>query len=202
MSIGADLEFLLQLADAGDADPMLRWVEVFSNEHPVEIEIGIGKGRFILDAARRREDVNYVGVEWAMKYLRMAHARCVRRELSNLRFVRADAREFVEFFVPERSVNAYHIYFPDPWPKKRHHKRRLFNREFLNEVERTLIPGGLLWLATDFAEYFEVMEDVLRESDRLQEIDRVWDGAKTNYEEKYLAVGKPIYRCVLQFQID
>jgi tRNA (guanine-N7-)-methyltransferase len=202
MSIGADLEFLLQLADAGDADPMLRWVEVFSNEHPVEIEIGIGKGRFILDAARRREDVNYVGVEWAMKYLRMAHARCVRRELSNLRFVRADAREFVEFFVPERSVNAYHIYFPDPWPKKRHHKRRLFNREFLNEVERTLIPGGLLWLATDFAEYFEVMEDVLRESDRLQEIDRVWDGAKTNYEEKYLAVGKPIYRRVLQFQID
>jgi tRNA (guanine-N7-)-methyltransferase len=202
MSIGADLEFLLQLADAGDADPMLRWVEVFSNEHPVEIEIGIGKGRFILDAARRREDVNYVGVEWAMKYLRMAHARCVRRELSNLRFVRADAREFVEFFVPERSVNAYHIYFPDPWPKKRHHKRRLFNREFLNEVERTLIPGGLLWLATDFAEYFEVMEDVLRESDRLREIDRVWDGAKTNYEEKYLAVGKPIYRRVLQFQID
>lgn len=202
MSIGADLEFLLQLADAGDADPMLRWMEVFSNEHPVEIEIGIGKGRFILDAARRREDVNYVGVEWAMKYLRMAHARCVRRELSNLRFVRADAREFVEFFVPERSVNAYHIYFPDPWPKKRHHKRRLFNREFLNEVERTLIPGGLLWLATDFAEYFEVMEDVLRESDRLREIDRVWDGAKTNYEEKYLAVGKPIYRRVLQFQID
>ncbi len=202
MSIGADLEFLLQLADAGDADPMLRWVEVFSNEHPVEIEIGIGKGRFILDAARRREDVNYVGVEWAMKYLRMAHARCVRRELSNLRFVRADAREFVEFFVPERSVNAYHIYFPDPWPKKRHHKRRLFNREFLNEVERTLMPGGLLWLATDFAEYFEVMEDVLRESDRLREIDRVWDGAKTNYEEKYLAVGKPIYRRVLQFQID
>ncbi len=202
MSIGADLEFLLQLADAGDADPMLRWMEVFSNEHPVEIEIGIGKGRFILDAARRREDVNYVGVEWAMKYLRMAHARCVRRELSNLRFVRADAREFVEFFVPERSVNAYHIYFPDPWPKKRHHKRRLFNREFLNEVERTLMPGGLLWLATDFAEYFEVMEDVLRESDRLREIDRVWDGAKTNYEEKYLAVGKPIYRRVLQFQID
>ncbi len=202
MSIGADLEFLLQLADAGDADPMLRWVEVFSNEHPVEIEIGIGKGRFILDAARRREDVNYVGVEWAMKYLRMAHARCVRRELSNLRFVRADAREFVEFFVPERSVNAYHIYFPDPWPKKRHHKRRLFNREFLNEVERTLMPGGLLWLATDFAEYFEVMEDVLRESDRLRETDRVWDGAKTNYEEKYLAVGKPIYRRVLQFQID
>lgn len=202
MSIGADLEFLLQLADAGDADPMLRWMEVFSNEHPVEIEIGIGKGRFILDAARRREDVNYVGVEWAMKYLRMAHARCVRRELSNLRFVRADAREFVEFFVPERSVNAYHIYFPDPWPKKRHHKRRLFNREFLNEVERTLMPGGLLWLATDFAEYFEVMEDVLRESDRLRETDRVWDGAKTNYEEKYLAVGKPIYRRVLQLQID
>ena len=117
MPNGADLELLLQLADVGDADPMLKWVEVFDGEKPVEIEIGIGKGRFLIDAAKRREDIHYVGVEWAMKYVRMAHDRCMRRGLSNVRFVRADAREFIEFFVPERSVNAYHIYFPDPWPK-------------------------------------------------------------------------------------
>ena len=109
------------------------------------------------------------------------------------------SREFVEFFVPEKSVNAYHIYFPDPWPKKRHHKRRLFNREFLSEVERTLVPGGRLWLATDFGEYFDVMVEVLAQSHSMREVEAEWVGAKTNYEEKYLAVGKPIYRRVLEF---
>ena len=101
--------------------------------------------------------------------------------------------------MPEKSVNAYHIYFPDPWPKKRHHKRRLFNREFLSEVERTLVPGGRLWLATDFGEYFDVMVEVLAQSHSMREVEAEWVGAKTNYEEKYLAVGKPIYRRVLEF---
>lgn len=199
MPTGADLELLLQLADVGDADPMLRWIEIFGCDKPVEIEIGIGKGRFLIDAALRREDVHYVGVEWAMKYVRMAHDRCVRRGLSNVRFVRADAREFVEFFVPARSVSAYHIYFPDPWPKKRHHKRRLFDLAFLSEVERTLVQGGRLWLATDFGEYFDVMVDVLSQSHSMREVEAQWEGAKTNYEEKYLAEGKPIYRRILEF---
>lgn len=202
MPIGADLELLLQLTDIDEVDPTLDWADVFSDEHPVEVEIGIGKGRFLIDSAQRRSGVNFVGVEWAMKYLRMAHARCVRRALKNVRFVRADAREFVEFFIPARSVQAYHIYFPDPWPKKRHHKRRLFNPEFLAEVERTLIPGGHLWLATDFSEYFDVMLEVLDGSRRLHPVEVEWDGAKTNYEEKYIAAGKPIYRRVLQSSPD
>jgi tRNA G46 methylase TrmB len=88
MSIGADLELLLQLADIDDVDPVIRWFEVFANEKPIEIEIGIGKGRFLVDAADRRPDANFVGVEWAMKYLRMAHARSVRSGLDNMRFVR------------------------------------------------------------------------------------------------------------------
>ena len=95
MPIGADLELLLQLADVGDGDTTLDWMEVFGDEKPVEIEIGIGKGRFLIDAAVRRDDIHFVGIEWAMKYVRMAHARCMRRGLSNVRFVRADAREFV-----------------------------------------------------------------------------------------------------------
>ncbi|MFT5088495.1 MAG: tRNA (guanine-N7-)-methyltransferase [Candidatus Latescibacterota bacterium] len=198
MSIGADLELLLQLADIDDVDPVIRWFEVFANEKPIEIEIGIGKGRFLVDAADRRPDANFVGVEWAMKYLRMAHARSVRSGLDNMRFVRADAREFVEFFVPSATVQAYHIYFPDPWPKKRHHKRRLFNDGFLREIERTLVSGGRLWLATDFADYYEAMLDVLGRSEILHEIEVDWEGARTNYEEKYLAAGKPIFRRVME----
>lgn len=197
MPIGADLELLLQLADIDDADPVIRWSEIFADEKPIEIEIGIGKGRFLIDAAERRSETNFVGVEWAMKYLRLAHNRSVRKGLENVRFVRADAREFVEFFVPSASVQAYHIYFPDPWPKKRHHKRRLFNESFLREIERTLVSGGQLWLATDFADYYEVMVDLLDLSETMYEIEVDWQGARTNYEKKYLAAGKPIYRRVM-----
>ncbi len=198
MPIGADLEWLLQLADIDDADPVIRWSEIFAVEQPIEIEIGTGKGRFLIDAAERRPGTNFVGVEWAMRYLRMAHSRNVRRGVDNVRFVRADAREFVEFFVPSASVQAYHIYFPDPWPKKRHHKRRLFNEGFLREIERTLVSGGQLWLATDFFDYYEVMIDILGLSEMMYEVEVDWQGARTNYEEKYLAVGKPIYRRVMQ----
>ena len=188
----------LALPDSGDGDPMLDWWKVFGNDRPVEVELGIGKGRFLIDAAERMAEVNFVGVEWAAKYLRIARYRAERRNLDNMRFVRTDAREFVEFFVATESVQAYHIYFPDPWPKKRHHKRRLFDEDFVREVERTLDWEGCLWLATDFVEYFEVMLESLETSRHLKEVDREWVGARTNYEQKYLAQGKPIHRLVLQ----
>ena len=191
-------EGFLALPDNPDQDPMLDWREVFDNDQPVEIEIGIGKGRFIIDAASRRPTVNFVGVEWAAKYLRIARQRAARRNLGNVRFAHLDAREFVEFFVATASVRAYHIYFPDPWPKKRHHKRRLFNEEFLREVERTLCVGGQLWLATDYADYFDVMLAALETSPCLVETDVEWLGVRTNYEDKFLAQGKPIYRRVME----
>ena len=179
-------------------DPVLEWQAVFGNSHPVEIELGIGKGRFVIDAARRNPHLNYVGVERAAKYLRLAHSRSLKRGLENIRFARVDAQEFVEFFVASESLSAVHLYFPDPWPKKRHHKRRLFKEEFLREVERTLEPGGHLWLATDHAGYFEAMELVLSVSELLCEVDLAWDGVKTNYEEKYASRGREIHRRILR----
>jgi tRNA (guanine-N7-)-methyltransferase len=135
-------ELLLKLEEPAEQDPVLDWEAVFGNRQPVEIEIGIGKGRYLIAAAQAQPQTNFVGVEWASKYLRIALDRGQKRRLSNLRLVRADAREFVEFFVPAASARAFHLYFPDPWPKKRHHKRRLFNASFLNEVARALEPGG------------------------------------------------------------
>ena len=189
---------MLELSDAGCEDPMLDWEVVFGNRNPVEIELGIGKGRFIIDAARRRPETNFCGVEWAGKYLRLAEKRCIRQGLKNLRFAKTDAREFVEFFVPSASLQALHIYFPDPWPKKKHHKRRLFRDSFLPEIERTLKVGGQLWVATDHAEYFEAMQEVLATSKAFVEIEAQWEGARTNYEEKYLQQGKPINRVVME----
>ena len=189
---------LLELEDIDRKDPMLNWECVFGNGHPVEMEIGIGKGRFLIDAAQRLPQVNFVGIEWAAKYLRIAHERSSKRGLANIRLARVDAREFVEFFVPAASLQAAHIYFPDPWPKKRHHKRRLFNAAFLREIERTLQPGGRLWLATDYAEYFEAMLETLAESDCLEAIQAEWPAVRTNYEDKYVNQGKEIFRRVLE----
>ena len=189
---------ILDLEARSDGDPVFDFEQLFGNANEVEIELGIGKGRFLIDAAQRHADRNYFGVEWASKYLRIAHQRCLKRQLSNVRLARADAREFVEFFLPADSINACHIYFPDPWPKKRHHKRRLVNSGFIAEIERTLIPGGRLWMATDHDEYFGVMLEVLGEFPRLRGVDAEWEGVPTNYEEKYLARGRVINRKVVE----
>ncbi len=189
---------ILALEERCEGDPVLDFEYLFGNANDVEVELGIGKGRFLIDAAQCNENTNYFGVEWASKYLRIAHQRCLRRQLRNVRLARADAREFVEFFLPADSIKAYHIYFPDPWPKNRHHKRRLINSEFIAEIERTLIPGGRLWMATDHVEYFEVMLEVLGKFPRLRAVEAEWEGVPTNYEEKYQARGMVINRQVVE----
>ena len=190
---------LLGLDEETDQDPVLDLESRFGNSHPVELELGIGKGRFLLDAALQHPEVNYIGVEQAVKYLRLAHARALRRGCINLRFVHGDAREFVEFFLAGASVRAIHIYFPDPWPKKRHHKRRLLDDAFLAEAERVLTPGGRLWLATDHDGYFESILEVLeRFRDLLVPVEAEWEGVSTNYEDKFVGQGKPIHRRVLE----
>ena len=194
-----EVESLLVPLDAeADQDPVLDLAALFGNRHPVELELGIGKGRFLLDAALHHPEVNYIGVEQAARYLRLAHARALRRGCTNLRLVHGDAREFVEFFLAGASVRAIHVYFPDPWPKKRHHKRRLLDEPFLAEVERVLQPGGRLWIATDHDGYFEAILEVLdRYRDLLVPVEAVWDGVSTNYEDKFVGQGKAIHRRVL-----
>ena len=195
MAIHPD-DLLLQLDDSEDLETFLCWDQVFGNGNPVQVEIGIGKGRFLIESAQRFPAVNFLGIEWASKYLRIARDRSLKRGLGNVRFVRTDAKEFVEFFVPASSIAAYHIYFPDPWPKKRHHKRRLLDPPFVAEVERTLAEDGKLWVATDHLEYFEVMVAATEASKDLAEVHALWPEIATNYETKYLALGKPIHRRV------
>src|SRR5438552_13502119 len=101
------------------------WFALFGNDHPVELEIGIGKGTFLLDQARARPEVNFIGIEWARWFWRYASDRIRRAGCTNARTVRAEAGFFLAEHVPDASLSVVHVYFPDPWPKKRHHKRRL-----------------------------------------------------------------------------
>lgn len=191
---------LIPLVDESDDDPILDLDGLFPTAQPVEIELGFGKGRFLLDAATRRRQHNFIGVEVAGKYLRLAHERACRRQLDNLRFVHGDAREFVEFFLPAESVHAAHVYFPDPWPKKKHHKRRLLDTEFLLEAWRVLEPGGHLWIATDHDDYFEAILEALDpfEGNQVDVVEATWDGPTTNYEDKFVRRGSSIHRRVLR----
>ena len=114
-----------------DLQGKIDFAQVFGRCGPVHIEIGSGKGTFLVNQAQAQPEVNFLGIEWARKYYRYVVDRIGRRGLTNVRMLRADAATFLRDFVPEESVDCFHIYFPDPWPKKRHHKRRLLQSDNL-----------------------------------------------------------------------
>lgn len=177
----------------------LNWGELFGNANPVELEIGMGKGTFITEQAKARPEVNFFGIEWARWFWRYASDRLRRNGCLNARTVRAEASYFLTEFVPAGSISVLHIYFPDPWPKKRHHKRRLVQEKFMPLAERVLAPGGRLQVVTDHQDYFEQIDAVVRGSGlRVVEYNRPGSADEgefvgTNFERKYRREGRPFY---------
>jgi tRNA (guanine-N7-)-methyltransferase len=183
----------------------LNWPKIFGNERPVEVEIGFGKGLFLLTEATSRPAVNFVGVEIARKYQLFAATRMAKRGLTNVRLAKADARLFLRDGVPSESCQAVHVYFPDPWWKKRHLRRRVFTLEFAAQCERVLRPAGCLHLATDVAEYFSVMVAAISSATRLKQLPTPGGKAPahdmdylTNFERKSAKAGRPISRAVFE----
>jgi tRNA (guanine-N7-)-methyltransferase len=171
------------------------WSDVFPVERPVEIEIGIGKGRFLLDAAEKRPEINHLGVEWANKYLRFAESRAQRRGLDNVRFVRVDAREMMAS-IPDRSVETFYVFYPDPWPKKRHHKRRFLREDMAAELARVLVDGGKLHVATDHADYWEALQPVFDDHAEFERQDS-FGGPEFPVEE-----GQPLTHFEIKYAVE
>jgi tRNA (guanine-N7-)-methyltransferase len=175
------------------------WGALFGNEHSVEMEIGMGKGTFMTEQAKARPEVNFFGIEWAMWFWKYASDRLRRNGCTNARTVRAEALYFLREFVADASISVLHVYFPDPWPKKRHHKRRLVTGAFMEQVGRILAPGGRLQLVTDHADYFEQMREVVGKSAlEVVEYNRPGSAGEgefvgTNFERKYAREGRPFY---------
>ncbi|MGD0465036.1 MAG: tRNA (guanosine(46)-N7)-methyltransferase TrmB [Tepidisphaeraceae bacterium] len=175
------------------------WSELFGNENPVEVEIGMGKGTFLTDQAKARPDTNFFGIEYARWFWRYASDRLRRNGCHNAHTVRAEAGYFCKEFVADGSVSVVHIYFPDPWPKKRHHKRRLIQPGFLSEIRRVLKARGRLQIVTDHEEYFRQIQDVVNGSGmEVMEYDRpgsagAGEFAGTNFERKYRREGRPFF---------
>ena len=190
------------------------WEAFFGNAHPVEIEVGFGKGRFLLEASSRHPGVNYIGIERARKYVELTRERFAKYirhfgvdkasgTFSNVRLVWTEANYFLTRYVPVASVQAYHIYFPDPWPKKRQRKRRIFrNQDFLSALANTLkLDGGRLYIATDYKEYFSEIQERLSQVSALRLLGKNLGPDRditTNFEMKYTLEGREIYRAVYE----
>ena len=184
-----------------DIESRIDFVQIFGRIGPVHIEIGSGKGTFLVNQARARPGDNFLGIEWASKYYRLAVDRIGRWGLTNVRIIRTDAAVFLADFIADSSVECFHIYFPDPWPKKRHHKRRFICQANLEHLIRCLKTGGQLKIATDHEDYFHVIQEVITNQDKgLEEIQFLptvgadkgeWVG--TNFERKYIKDQRSIY---------
>lgn len=182
-----------------------RWPDLFGNDHPVELEIGTGKAGFLLRRAQAVPDRNFLGIEWCNQIYKYAVDRMQRWQVPNVRMLRTDADHFVRVLCPVESLQVLHVYHPDPWPKKRHHKRRLVKQPFIEAAIDRIVPGGYWRLQTDHADYFRQMTALLAEHPRLRQVEfedesfgYTPEGIATNFEIKYIREGRPIYRLALQ----
>ena len=169
------------------------WESIFGKDVPVELEIGSGKGHFLTTIAALCPDSAFVGIERSRKWALHAAIRSEKAALQNVRFVHAEAIWFMEEFVATASVTAVHIYFPDPWPKRKHEKRRIWGEAFVKEILRVLRPNGHISVATDVKAYFLAIQETLSGITVLEQtpIPRSWPA--TGYARKYLAIGRPVF---------
>jgi tRNA (guanine-N7-)-methyltransferase len=176
---------------------LLDWRAVFERDQPIEIDLGCGKGSFLLWAANMRRDRNFLGVERLLRRLRRVDRKAVRSRLNNVRLIRLEAAYLVTKLVPDGSVSDYHVLFPDPWPKRRHQARRLISPDFVTELHRTMTLGGTVNCATDHLEYFEWIQRAFQTSGRFAETEPVAlpPEARTDFEKEFVAAGKQVYRC-------
>ena len=176
---------------------------LFRTGAPLEVELGTGKGRFLIESGRRHPERNYLGLERSLSYYRVARDRIRKAGLPNVRVLRADASEFVRE-APDHSVEGLHAYFPDPWPKKKQRKRRLIDAALLSMAFRIVRPDGSLRIVTDHAEYATWIRSSLEEAIRsgVPWEEAAWEQGEipppTHYELKYLQAGREFFRIHLR----
>ncbi len=206
--VGLRAEELPSLPDNVVEEPRAGWLDArewFPDaSRPFEIEIGSGKGTFLVQQASLQPDTNFLGIEWAGEFWAYAADRVRRAAMTNVRLLHGDGGEFLHWRVVSGSVRVVHLYFPDPWPKTRHHKRRMVSERFLKDVERVLEPGGELRVVTDHDEYWAWMREHfarwLEGGAAFEEIGferphsaGAGEVVGTNFERKYRREGRPFH---------
>lgn len=182
------------------------WHKLFGNDNPIHVEIGSGKGQFIVGMAKQNPDVNFIGIEKFDSVIISALDKVLESGLANVKLLNKDAQHLEEFFA-ENELERVYLNFSDPWPKKRHEKRRLTFRAFLERYEKIMVDGGEIHLKTDnrqlfeyslvsFSQYGMLLKDVKLDLHHSEGADNVM----TEYEEKFSQQGLSIYRCEATFQ--
>ncbi len=180
-----------------------RWTEVYGSDHPIHVEIGMGKGKFLMELARRNPRVNYLGVERYSSVLLKAVQKQEEERLPNVRFLCGDALELADILSPGEAARIY-LNFSDPWPKERHAKRRLTSPRFLAVYDRILTPDGVIEFKTDNRPLFEYSLEsisaagweIIHSTFDLHHSAYAEGNVMTEYEEKFAAEGKPICKLV------
>ena len=168
--------------------------EYFGNANPVTLEIGFGDGALLVELATRHPETNFLGIEVHEPGIGHCLLEIQSRKLSNVRVMCHDATEVLKSQIQDASLGAVHLFFPDPWPKKRHHKRRIVQPGFLQLLAAKLKPGGLLHIATDWAEYAEHIQEIVGQQSSFQlSAAARGERPRSKFESRGIALGHGIF---------
>jgi len=169
---------------------------MFDRSAPLEVDLGCGKGRFLSVHASRCPERNFIGVERKMDRVRKVEKKLDRLGLTNVRLLRIEAAYFIEHLLPDACLDVLYIFYPDPWPKRRHNRRRLFSPDFMNSLTRVLSPQGIVHLSTDHLDYFDHMTKVVAKDERFVEAEPYVpdDEERTEFETTFLKLGQKANR--------
>jgi tRNA (guanine-N7-)-methyltransferase len=176
--------------------------ELFQSPQSLEVELGCGDASFLVEYARRQPAKNFIGVERLLGRLQKLDRKGRRAGLQNLRGVRIESAYFLQYLLPANSAQALHIYFPDPWPKKKHRRHRLINDHFPTLARAALAPGGQVFLRTDDADYFQQMNEVFGAAKAFESSGTPDELAEivTDFERDFNAQGIPTLRAAYQLK--
>jgi tRNA (guanine-N7-)-methyltransferase len=180
----------------------LNMAEYFPKAQPLEIELGCGDASFLVNYAQAHPERNFLGVERLGGRIRKLDRKGRRAGLANLRGARIESGYFLEYLAPPKSASALHIYFPDPWPKRKHLKNRFINERFTEIARRVLVPGGIVYLRTDHADYFEQMKSVFAAASAFHPVDTPEElsSVLTDFEAEFLKQGLKTNRAAYQLK--
>ena len=176
----------------------LEFNKVFLRLAPLEIDLGCGDGAFLAALAQENPAHNFLGIERLLGRVRSVCRKVARLDLKNARILRMQSDYAITHLLPSGSVTTFHLLFPDPWPKRRHHGRRVFTPEFVSSIHRALIAGGLFHVATDHAGYYHQIERVIAAADIFVISREQYHFPPTSFEQKYVARGLSIHRLLLR----
>ncbi|MGP8198182.1 MAG: tRNA (guanosine(46)-N7)-methyltransferase TrmB [Limisphaerales bacterium] len=190
-SLLVSLETIVEPLDPG---------KLFLRAQPLQVELGCGDGSFLAQYAALHPEWNFIAVERLLGRLRKIDRKGQRAGLANVRGIRIEAAYFLEYLLPKKSVTALHVYFPDPWPKRKHHKHRLINKRFPELAQAALAPGGTVYLRTDDADYFAQMKAIFEACPPFAQIPTPQSLSEvlTDFERDFLARGIQTLRSAWQ----